>query len=180
VPLIRIYACATCGTGVRADFDAPVPLHCGVPATWRQTRDFKPEEHGWATGEKSAAIGFRHTKPWVVPLEGNGPNGQREVSSLREIRHIESEARKKAEDGVGEEIRFRAFNNDTVNGGMLKNSFGEAPRHTPKLTDARGRQKISFEVVEGDPVEVDTAEDVPMGPGAAEALASALGPGMSE
>lgn len=180
MPLIRIYACAVCGTQVRADFDAPAPLHCGEPAAWRQTRDFKPEEHGWSTGEKSAAIGFRHTNPWVVPLEGNGPNGQREVSSLREIRAIEREARKRAEDGVGEEIRFRAFNQDVKNGGMLKNSFGEAPRHTPKLTDSKGRPKITVDVVEGDPVEVGTADEVPMGPGAAEDLASALGPGMSE
>jgi hypothetical protein len=147
-------------------------VHCGLPAKWRQTRDYKPEEHGWATGQRSAAIGFRNTSPWEIPVQD--ANGQQiRAESLREIRHLEKESEKMAADGIGQEMRFRAFNNDTQNGGMLENSFGEAPRHTPRLFDDKGRQKISLEVVEG-----ETMEAADMGPGAEEALASALGPGM--
>lgn len=173
MPLIRIYTCRTCNTQVRTAFNEPVPLHCGVPAKWRQTKDHKPEEHGWQTGMKSAAIGFRHTSPWEVPVQG-ADGEQLKLESLRDVRKLESESSKQAADGIGQEMRFRAFNNDCKNGGLHVNSFGEAPHHTPKLTDAKGRQKISFDVVDGDTV--DVAE---MGPGASEALASALGPGMS-
>lgn len=171
MPLIRIYVCRECGAAIRTPHGAPIPEHCGREAKWKQTRDFKPEEHGWATGEKSAAIGFRHTSPWVVPLEGTGPHGQLEVTSLRQVREIERESEKRERDGVGEALHFRAFSNDTKNGGMLKNTFGEPPQRAPVLVDSKGRQKISFEVVEGEPIEA-------MGPGADENLASALGPGM--
>lgn len=177
MPLIRVYTCVTCGTALRTGFDDPAPLHCGVTAKWRQTREFKPEEHGWSTGQKSAAIGFRNTSPWEVPVQG-ADGQQLQVTSLREIRKLEKESEKMAADGIGQEMRFRAFNQDCKNGGMLTNSFGEAPHRTPKLFDKDGRQKISFDLVEGDPVEVGTLEDVPMGDGADEALASALGPGM--
>lgn len=167
--LINVYRCTVCQVAVSTPHGAPVPLHCGTPAKWRQLREFRPEEHGWATGQRGPAIGFRHTSPWVVPIAGSGPNGQREVSSLREIRRLESESEKRAADGVGQEIRFRAFANDTEGGGMLKNTFGEAPHRAPKLFDSRGRQKISFTPVDG-----DTADADEMGPGATEALASAL------
>lgn len=174
MPLLQVYRCQVCDTAVTTPYGAPVPLHCGQPARWRQLRDHKPEEHGWSTGMRSAAIGFRNTNPWVVPIEGNGPNGQREVSSLREIRHIEKESEKMAADGVGQELRFRAFNNDVKGGGrsgggMMTNSFGPPPQRAPKLYDERGRQKISFEAVDGETCDADE-----MGPGATEALASAL------
>lgn len=169
MPLLRIYRCRVCDTTLTTDLDAAVPLHCGQPARWRRTQEYKPEEHGWSTGQRAPAIGFRHTNPWVVPIEGNGPNGQREVSSLREIRKIESESAKMAADGCGQELRFRAFNQDTVNGGMLENSFGPPPQRAPKLYDERGRQKISIEAVDADVADADA-----LGPGAQESLMSAL------
>lgn len=169
MPLVTYYTCTVCGTTSHVAHGADVPLHCAAPMKWRQTRDLKPEQHGWATGQKSAAIGFRHTDPWVVPIEGDGPDGQLAVSSLREIRKLESEAAKKAADGIGQEIRFRAFNQDTKNGGMLVNSFGEAPHHTPKLFDDKGRQKIAVTATDGETIDADE-----LGPGAEEALMSAL------
>lgn len=170
--LVRSYACATCSKRVTVHDGDPVPRCCAAPMLWRQTRDYRPELHGKLTGEKSAAIGFRHTSPWEIPVQG--PDGdQIRAESLRDIRKLESESAKRAADGIGQEMRFRAFNNDTCNGGMLTNSFGEPPQRAPVLKDAKGRQKISFDAVDGDTV--DASE---MGPGAEEALASALGPGM--
>lgn len=172
MPLIRIYTCVTCGTMLRTPFEAAPPLHCGLAARWRQTRDHKPEEHGWQTGMKSAAIGFRHTSPWEVPVQdANGE--QLKLESLREVRKLEQDSANKAADGIGQEMRFRAFNQDCKNGGMYVNSFGEAPQRAPQLHDKHGRQKISFDVVDG-----ETVDAADMGPGADEALASALGPGM--
>lgn len=169
MPLIRIYACQDCEAVTRTPADAgtPVPVHCGHTMKWKQTRDYHPELHGRLTGETSAAIGFRHTSPWVVPMEGTGPDGQREVSSLREVRAIERATEQQERNGEGQAVRFRAFANDVAGGGMLTNTFGEPPQRAPKLFDAQGRQKISFDVVEGDAAE--------MGPGAEESLASALG-----
>lgn len=172
--LVRVYQCPVCERRCTMHEDQPPPLCCASKMQWKQTREYKPELHGWDTGMRSAAIGFRHTSPWVVPVEGNGPDGQTEVSSLREIRRMEKESEKKAADGLGQEMRFRAFNQDCQNGGMLENSFGPPPQRAPELFDAKGRQKISFDVVDG-----DTAVD-DMGPGAREELASALGPGMDD
>ena len=172
MPLIRIYACVECGTTVRADFDAPVPLHCGQPAKWQQTRDFKPEEHGWSTGQRTAAIGFRHTSPWEIPVQ-DASGQQIRAESLRDIRRLEKESAKMAADGIGSEMRFRAFNQDVKNGGMQTNSFGEPPRRKPQLFDRQGRQRIALEVVDG-----ETLDAADMGPGAVDDLASALGPGM--
>ena len=166
MPLIRIYRCAVCDTGISTAFGAPVPSHCGAPAKWKQTRDYKPEEHGWETGMKSAAIDFRNTSPMQVPL---GTDGM-EVSSLRDIRRIERESEQRERNGEGEAYRFRAFSQNKSN--MLQNTFGEPPQRKPQLFDKQGRQKISFELVDGEPQEVE------MGPGAEEALASSLGPGM--
>ena len=172
MPLVRSYACEACSARETVHDGAPVPEHCGVPMKWRQTRDYHPELHGKLTGERSAAIGFRHTSPWEIPVQtANGD--QVRAESLRDIRRLEKESEKMAADGIGQEMRFRAFNNDTKNGGMLVNSFGEPPQRAPVLTDAQGRQKISFDAVDGEAV--DAAD---MGPGAEEALASALGPGM--
>lgn len=166
MPLVQTYLCRVCGTATTVPHGDAVPLHCAAPMKWRQTRELKPETRGWATGMKSAAIGFRHTSPWEIPVQGK--DGQQiQVESLRQIRHLEKESEKMAADGIGQEMRFRAFNNDTVNGGMLENSFGPPPQRAPQLYDERGRQKISFDLVDGEPVEV-------MGPGADEALASAL------
>lgn len=164
MPLVRSYACAHCSTRTTVHDGAPVPVCCGVPMLWRQTRDYRPELHGKLTGEKSAAIGFRHTSPWEIPVQA--ADGQQiRAESLREIRKLESESAKRAADGEGQEMRFRAFNQDTTNGGMLENSFGEPPQRAPILTDHKGRQKISLTAVDGEPE---------MGPGADEALASAL------
>lgn len=165
MPLVQTYSCA-CGKRTTVPHGAPVPHCCATPMKWRQTREYKPEEHGWETGQKTAAIGFRHTSPWEIPVQG--PDGQQlQMESLRDIRKLEKESEKMAADGVGQEMRFRAFNNDVKNGGMLTNSFGEPPHRKPQLYDAHGRQKISLDLVEGEPVEV-------MGPGADESLASAL------
>jgi len=172
--LIATYQCGACATVRSVVHKQPIPVCCDAPMTWRQLREYKPEQHGWETGEKSAAIGFRHTNPWVVPLEGAGPHGQLEVTGLNQIRAIERETAKREADGVGEALRFRAFSQDVAGGGMLHNTFGAAPKHTPQLFDKHGRQKISIGSVDGETM--DLAE---MGPGASEALASALGPGMS-
>lgn len=172
MPLLRIFTCQVCALVIRKPFEEgpEPPLHCGQPAKWRQTRDHHPELHGKSTGMRSAAIGFRHTNPWEIPVQD--ANGQQlRLESLRDVRKLEAESAKMAADGVGQELRFRAFNNDTENGGMLENSFGEPPQRKPRLFDKHGRQKISFEAIDGEPVEV-------MGPGASEELASALGPGM--
>jgi hypothetical protein len=173
MPLVRSYACEACSARVTVHDGAPVPEHCGVPMKWRQTRDYHPELHGKLTGERSAAIGFRHTSPWEIPVQ-DGSGDQLRMESLRDVRRLESESAKMAADGIGQEMRFRAFNNDTKNGGMLVNSFGEPPQRAPVLTDSQGRQKITFDAVDGEPVEAE------MGPGADESLASALGPGMAD
>lgn len=168
MPLLQVYRCRVCDIAVTTAYGAPVPLHCGQPAKWRQLREHKPEQHGWSTGMKSAAIGFRHTSPWEVPVQG-ADGQQLRLESLRDVRRLEKESEKMAADGVGQEMRFRAFNNDTENGGMLTNSFGTPPQRAPKLFDERGRQKISFEAVDGEAADADE-----MGPGAQESLASAL------
>lgn len=174
MPLVRTYSCVVCAHVVTTAFES-VPLHCAKPMKWRQTRDYKPEEHGWSTGMKSAAIGFRHTSPWMVPLADGSVPGQVEipVESLRQVRHLENESAKRAADGLGQEIRFRAFNQNVKGGGMLENSFGPAPIRTPKLFDDEGRPKITLDAVDGETVDL-----LDMGPGAREELASALGPGM--
>lgn len=169
--LVRSYACEQCSTRKTVHDGTPVPECCGVPMKWRQTREYRPELHGQLTGERSAAIGFRHTSPWEIPVQG-ADGDQLRMESLRDVRRLENESSKMAADGIGQEMRFRAFNNDVKGGGMLTNSFGDPPQRKPELFDAQGRQKISFETVEGEPVEAE------MGPGADESLASALGPGM--
>lgn len=167
MPLIQIYTCRSCGTTFSVPHGSGIPQHCAGPMKWRRTQEYKPEQHGWETGMKSAAIGFRHTNPWMVPI--GGPNGETEtpVESLQQIRQIERDSERAERNGEGQAMRFRAFSQDTANGGMQHNTFGEPPQRAPKLHDDRGRQKISFDVVDGEPVEV-------MGPGADEALASAL------
>ena len=173
MPLIRLYRCVTCDAQILTDMDHPVPLHCGLPAKWRRTQEYRPEQHGWSTGQKSAAIGFRHTSPWEIPVQ-DASGQQIKAESLRDIRQLEKESEKMAADGIGSEMRFRAFNQDCKNGGMLENSFGAPPQRAPRLIDSQGRQKISIDVVDG-----ETVEAADMGPGAEEALASALGPGMT-
>lgn len=167
--LVTVYACQVCGTSLAVPHGSAVPQHCAAPMKWRQTRDYKPEEHGWETGMKSAAIGFRNTSPWMVPI--GGPNGETEtaVTSLRQIRQIERESEQAERNGEGQAMRFRAFSQQHHGSdSMYKNTFGEPPQRAPQLFDAQGRQKISFEAVDGEPVEAE------MGPGADESLASAL------
>lgn len=164
MPLITVYTCGTCGAVQHVPQGSPVPMHCAQRMQWRQTREYKPELHGWETGMKSAAVGFRHTNPWMMPI---GTAGDVPVESLRQLRHLENESAKMAADGIGQEFRARAFNQNVVGGGMQTNSFGEPPQRAPRLHDAQGRQKISITAVDGEPVDA-------MGPGADEALASAL------
>lgn len=169
MPLVRTYACTTCAQRTTVHDGQPVPHHCGAPMKWRQTRDYKPEEHGWDTGMRSAAIGFRNTSPWMMPL-GGGSDGHQEVAveSLHQLRQLERRSEQAARNGEGQEFRARAFSQDRSN--MLDNTFG-APPHAPKpqLYDNQGRQKISFTPVAGEDA------DCAMGPGADEAQASSLG-----
>lgn len=163
MPLVRSYQCSTCAKRLTVHDGQEIPLCCAAPMRWKQTRDYKPEEHGWETGMRAPAIDFRNTTPWEVPIGVDGSH----VSSLREIRKLERESEKLERDGVGEAIRFRAFSQDRSN--MLQNTFGEPPHaRKPQLYDKQGRQKISFDLIDGEPTEVE------MGPGADESLASAL------
>lgn len=169
MPLVQIYTCGLCERSRRVPHGAPAPTCCASRMRWRQTREYKPEEHGWDTGMRSAAVGFRHTNPWMVPLGDSGPMP---VESLRQVRHIERESEKMAADGVegAQELRFRAFANDTEGGGLQRNTFGEPPhQRKPQLYDKQGRQRISIA-----PVDADTADADQMGPGADASLASAL------
>lgn len=164
--LISVYRCGVCEKSSAVMHGSAAPFCCAVVMQWKQTREYKPELHGWETGERTAAIGFRHTSPWEIPVQ-DAHGQQLKMESLRDIRKLEAESAKLAADGAGQEMRFRAFNNDTVNGGMLTNSFGDPPHRTPQLYDKQGRQKISFALVDSEPVEE-------MGPGAEESRASAL------
>ena len=166
--LVRTYVCTACGMHETIPDGREIPSCCEGPMRWRQTRDYKPEEHGWSTGMKAPAVGYRGTNPWVVPIE-DAHGGQMEVSSLREIRKLEKESEQQERDGVGQAMRFRAFANNVAGGGMRDPLFGDPPHRKPQLFDAQGRQRISIEAVDGDDVECE------MGPGAEEGLASALG-----
>jgi hypothetical protein len=174
MPLVQIYTCVICEAATRIPHGAPVPEHCAHPMRWRQTREHKPEHHGWSTGVRAPAVGFRHTNPWVIPVEGK--DGQQlEVTSLREIRRLENESEKMAADGVGQAMRFRAFNNDLGNSnrgaGLYENSFGAPPQRKPQLFDKQGRQRISLTPVAGDQAEHDADQ---LGPGTDPSAVSAL------
>lgn len=155
--LVQLWACVTCGTEELRGFDAPTPQHCHLPMRWRQTRTYQDPPNRFG---QSAAIDFRNTSPWEVPL-----NGIQSVSSLREVRKIERDAEQSFRNGEGQELHFRAFSQDR--GNLDTNTFGSPPQRAPSLF-RNGKQILSVTSVAGEEA------DVPMGPGADEARASAL------
>ena len=124
---------------------------------WRHTRTYTDPPNRFGS---SAAIDFRNTSPWEVPL-----GGPQAVSSLREIRKIERDAEQSFRNGEGQEIHFRAFSQDRSN--MQTNTFGAPNQRKPNLF-RNGKQVVSITSVAAD------ESDAPMGPGADESQSSAL------
>lgn len=166
MPLVQTFQCRTCNTVRSIPHGQLTPRCCDTPMKWRQTREHKPEEHGWSTGMKAPAVGFRNTNPWVVPMQ-NADGSPVAIESLHELRQIEKRTEEMERNGLGQAVRFRAFSQEHSN--MQVNTFGAPPHKTPKLFDEQGRQKISAAAVEGDAADAEV-----LGGGVDAALASAL------
>jgi hypothetical protein len=159
--LRRIYRCESCGQSQATSLTAKVP-RCHGPMKWLQTREYKPELHGWATGQRAPALDVRAME---IPVgDGREPVY---ATGLHDIRRIERESETLERDGMGQALRFRAFSQDRSN--MHVNTCGTPPHKTPNLY-RDGKQIISF-----NPIDDEAAADAEMGPGAREELASALG-----
>jgi hypothetical protein len=158
--LYRIYLCARCGTAKRIRADHPVhPTCCTLDMQWKRTTtmvDPPAPRFGKAPG-----IDCRVTNPIVVPIGGGI-----KFESLHDLRRFERESEMLANEGIGQPYRIRGYSQD--HGNMEKNTFGESPQETPDLSRTHPDGTPRVQVTKYTP---DSAE---MGPGADEALASAL------
>lgn len=159
----RRYQCRRCEDWQATRDTRQIPVCCGSPMAFRQWREVFPPTPRFG---HAPAIDFRHMTPMDVPIgDGTAPVT---VSSLREIRHLERESERLAADGEGQQIIFRAYSQDRSNRDL--HTMGASPQRTPNLDRlTRGGTRPLF-----DAVDADAAEDLSMGPGADEALASAL------
>jgi DNA-directed RNA polymerase subunit RPC12/RpoP len=159
----RIYVCEDCDRHASTIDSKKAPLCpvCRGLMTWKQTREHKPENHGWSTGMRAPAIDFNQTQGRVAPIGGGI-----EVNSLRDIRRIERESEQAVRDGVpgAERVIFRKYSQDRSN--LHTHTMGEAPEARPSKEFLR-KQKGSIGSNPG-------AEELGMGPGAQEELASYL------
>ena len=165
--LIQSFQCETCRTVTSQDHGQAAPVCHGQPMKWRQTREYREELHGWATGMRAPAVDFAPSRDRELPMQ-LADGSQMKMESLHQLRLLEKESRILAANGDGQEIRFRKYSTDRGTGRHLENSFGLPPQRAPKLT-RNGKQVVSITPAPG-----VTAETVEMGPGAEEALASAV------
>jgi hypothetical protein len=110
---------------------------------------------------KAPGIDCRVTNPIVVPI-GSGIA----FESLRDLRRFEHESEMLANEGIGQPYRIRGYSQDHSN--MAVNTFGEPDQQKPDLTRTHADGTPRVQVTKYTP---DADE---MGPGADEALASAL------
>jgi hypothetical protein len=167
VRLIETFRCQTCRTVTSQDYGQAPPVCHGTPMKWAQTREYHPELHGWSTGMKAPAVDFSPSRDRELPIQ-LADGSQMKMESLHQIRQLEKESQQLAANGEGQELRFRHYSTDRGTGRHLENTFGAPPQRKPQLT-RDGKQVVSITPVDGETM--DAAE---MGPGATEALASAL------
>jgi hypothetical protein len=88
-----------------------------------------------------------------------------QFESLRDLRRFEKESEQLAAEGIGQPYRIRGYSQDRSN--LSVNTFGEPLQETPDLTRCHpdGTPRVQVTHYDGDDA---------MGPGADEALASAL------
>ena len=130
---------------------------------------------------------------WVVPVprmdirtDGEGASGTRfqkftardgrnqlvEIDSLRKLRQVERESEQLARNGEGQQIRFRAYEQNRSN--LSVNTFGEGPAVTPLSAEAKrkfGLRGATTPVVA--PAD-GTEPDYAYGPGVNDSNTSAL------
>lgn len=169
--LYQLYQCPGCQfVGRRAHSFDPPPTHCGQPMRWLRTyteKDPPPPKFGQAPG-----IDFRNTSPIEVPI---GVGGMR-FESVADLRRFERETEKMAADGIGQPYVIRGYSQDRSN--MAVHTLGDAEKlqQAPDLSrvgrDGQPRVRVTSEELRaaGD----DAYDAAVMGPGASEALASAL------
>lgn len=96
----------------------------------------------------------------------DGQNRPVEIDSLRKLRQVERESEQQARNGEGQQMVFRAFNNDGSN--RDRGTLGEAPNQQPS---AEAKRKYGLRSgtarLAGEP-------DVKFGPGVNESNTSAL------
>lgn len=163
--LFQVYQCGRCGTARRRPHSSdPVPSCCDQPMAWRRTMTLKdppPPRFGKAPG-----IDFRNTNPIHVPIGEGGMY----FESLHAIREFERQSEQLAAEGIGQPYRIRGYSQDRSN--MSVNTFGEPEVDTPDLTRLGPDGKPRVRITSHDAPTLD--DDVALGPGAVEALASAL------
>jgi hypothetical protein len=154
----QLYYCNSCKRGTRVSVTGlrfweypPPPTCCGQPMKWRMSV-FGYEEPAPRFGS-APAIDFNQTRGRIAPI-GDGIA----VNSLHDIRRIERESEQRARNGEGQPLVFRKYAQDR--GNLHTSTLGENPSHKPRLTDSRGRQKISIR-----PVDESTANADVLGPG---------------
>lgn len=169
--LHQLYQCQGCKTAARRShsFD-PAPLCCGQAMKWLRTfteNDPPPAKFGQAP-----AIDFRNTSPIEVPI---GAGGMR-FESVAELRRFERETEHMAADGIGQPYVIRGYSQDRSN--MAVHTLGDAEKlqQAPDLSrvgrDGQPRVRVTSHELRA---HGDAAYDAAtMGPGASEALASAL------
>lgn len=161
MPLLRIYRCEACNETRTSIDSSAIPLcpGCRGPMAWKQTRDYHPENHGWATGMKAPAIDFNQTAGRVAPIGDGVP-----INSLHDIRRIERESEQRARNGEGEQYVFRKYQQDR--GNLYTHTLGEAPQAAPSQDWLRKHAQEFGDLIA--PMRADEAE-----------AAATLGPGMT-
>jgi hypothetical protein len=161
--LVQRFRCAGCAARFVQPHGQPTPTcACGGVVRWTQTAVYHPPAPRFG---RAPAIDFAPSRDRELPLDGPG-GAPVFMESLHQLRRIERESEKRAADGVGEALRFRMYSQDASQ--RHENTFGTPPHRAPSqawLAKHGGALRESLRAPE---------EAGEMGPGAEEALASAL------
>lgn len=161
--LVQRFQCLGCGTRMVQPHGQPTPTcPCGGEVRWRQTAVYAPPTPRFG---QAPAVDFAPSRDRELPLEGPG-GAPVYMESLHQIRRMERESERRAANGEGEALRFRMYSQDASQ--RHTHSFGAPPHRAPSQAWLAKQGPWLRETLTG----ADNAGE--MGPGASEALASAL------
>ena len=134
----------------------PFCVSCGLPMSWIPAARFDLR----SDGEGKSGSGFQKFTTY------DGRNNPVEIDSLHKLRQVERESEQAARNGEGQQMVFRAFNNDGSN--RDKGTLGDAPNQRPSAAaKAKYGLRSGTQRLAGEP-------EVKFGPGVNESNTSAL------
>ena len=161
--LLQRFACPSCSQVSVQPHGQPTPhCLCGTLMRWRRTFTFQPPNPRFG---HAPALDFAPSRDRELPLE-DAHGGTMRMESLHQLRKIERESERQFADGIGQPLRFRMYSQDASQ--RYENTFGPPPHQAPNA-EWVAKQGPGLRSTLASPE--DAGE---MGPGAQEALASAL------